>query len=546
MANKRLAVIEVDGKQRWIFETNRLRDAVGASFLVAEVGEEAKRQARSCGGHLIVAASGLARAIFADAPSARGWITAITGRFAREAPGMEVLGAEVEIAGDSLQDLDAATRRAYDALTTTRAALGGPQLIERTLPWTLPCHYSGLPAVNVQNPVGPEHKAGRRVSAGVLARREVFGQSRDRVCAALKDYAGLDERVITRINDAIVASYKPLDPTDDTTPEPLSDRESWRGVVHIDANGLGRIFLNFGKIALGLNLNTIAEYTARIQAFSKAINRAAWRAVALAIDDVLTHSGSLQRLVPIYPLVVGGDDITLVTDGRWSLFLARRVLHHWEAETAAPEIRGVLAIAHNLTLSACDSHLPACGGVSIVKHHFPFSIAYVLSSDLCDNAKDSFRPKGISGLDWHAVTDPSPPLLRALRGRTQVGRDHVTRRPYTIADTPDFANFDDLCAAARVLAQKDDEGRFVLPRAQLNKLREGMLIGRAEAESRLKLSRLEKALKPVFTTLHGANALYLADPPDPAVPPVPDAPLVHRSGLLDAYDHIELMEGLTR
>lgn len=525
-AKQHLAVIEVDGKQRWIFETNRLRDAVGASFLVAQVGESA----RSVGaGELIVSASGLARAIFPTHDAAKAWISKITGDFAVRAPGMEVYGACAEIASDSVQDLDAATRAAYAALTEARGALGGPALLDRTLPWTLPCSYSGLPAVDAKNPVPEEHADGRRVGAGVLARREVFGDSRDRVKQQLRAHSGLDEALIRRINDAVVAAHDAVG----AGAEPLSDRESWRGVVHVDANGLGQIFLNFGRIAAALGARTVADYSEKIQAFSQAINRAAWRAVGLAIDEVL--SAPRQRKLPVYPLVVGGDDITLVTDGRWALALARAVLRHWEAQTRAPEISGVLSAAHALGLAPHATHLPACGGVAIVKHHFPFSIASDLAGDLCDKAKESFRGPGISGLDWHAVMDASPPDLDEIRARARVDGTVLTRRPYPLPA------FDELILAAQLLSRRDEEGRFELPRAQLNSLREGLFVRQAEAASRRRMSRIDErgghdGLRAVLQALHGADTLYLDErTPDGAV---------RRCGLLDAYDHLELMEGL--
>src|SRR5262249_52429495 len=89
---------------------------------------------------------------------------------------------------------------------------------------------------------------------------------------------------------------------------------------------------------------------------------------------------------PVRPIVFGGDDITLVCEGRIALDLAAELLTQWHehAEKARQ-----------------DWH--ACAGVALVKSHYPFFRAYELAAELCSGAKAWLRRNDIgkaSALDY--------------------------------------------------------------------------------------------------------------------------------------------------
>jgi hypothetical protein len=120
-------------------------------------------------------------------------------------------------------------------------------------------------------------------------------------------------------------------------------------------------------------------------------------------------------LLPLRPIVFGGDDVTFVCDGRLGLALAARYVRRFKTrfKTRAEE-SDLLPPSLNATASA---------GVSIVKTHYPFSRAYDLAEELTRSAKDQrdqeSGPDG-SYMDWHVALDDFPGSLEAVRKQYQL------------------------------------------------------------------------------------------------------------------------------
>src|SRR6185312_4842133 len=83
-----------------------------------------------------------------------------------------------------------------------------------------------------------------------------------------------------------------------------------------------------------------------------------------------------RLLLPVRPILYGGDDLTFVCHGRLGLALAERYLR---AFAAAPASDG--------------QPLSACAGVAIVHSRAPFSRAYGLADELCRTAKGVARAR---------------------------------------------------------------------------------------------------------------------------------------------------------
>ena len=131
----------------------------------------------------------------------------------------------------------------------------------------------------------------------------------------------------------------------------------------------------------------------------------------------------LQLFLPIRPILLGGDDMTFVCDGRIAMDLAATALAEFEKITALDQIGSVRA----------------CAGVALVKTHTPFARAYKLSESLCISAKHLLKEEewtDRSALDWHiGLSSPSEPL-NALRQR-QYG-DELTCRPYLLRQYAEY------------------------------------------------------------------------------------------------------------
>ena len=525
-----LALMETSGNQAFIFETNRLGEAVGGSFLVAESARKAAALADTLQGRRVLNASGLAACLFQRQDQARSWLTQLGLWAADEAPGLDLAGVVVPKPAD--QDISTAIDVAWSALAAHRGTRAGPQHRFQTLPWLRPGDYAGLPAVDLPNKVRPEHDRGRLAAAATHGRRQAARSGREALKKTLAENHGFTRPLAWQAAEL----------------DDLSEPDwNWRAVVHADGNGLGRIFLNLGGIARELGHRGDADYLQFSRQFSQAVNEATWRAMA----HTLRRLGEVipgDTPLPIYPLLLGGDDLTFVCDGRYALLLASTYLEAFEKQSAGLEpIRQVRQAVTRVLPDLADADfegLRACAGVAIVKHHFPFSVAYQLAEALCGNAKQSIREHGGSALDFHAVLDASPPDLDSIRrALVDPAGNPLTRRPYGVGDPPSGSPlplFQDLIAARDILLKQDpDNHDRLLPNGPMHRLRQALFLG--EAHERRTLSVLRAGLPGAAPTKAMTELLEKLGSTDGSLRDERS-----RSGFIDVLDHQRFMEGCHR
>lgn len=171
--------------------------------------------------------------------------------------------------------------------------------------------------------------------------------------------------------------------------------------------------------------------------------------------------------LPFRPIVFGGDDVTFVCDGRLGLSLATMYLREFEQRTAAAK------------LGKDGSGLTACAGVAIVKSHYPFARAYALAEELSKSAKSYRRREKIadSCLDWHFALSGLSGSITEIRDREyKVEKDDsLTLRPVTLATTaerPENA-WPVVLAGIEAFQKEDWAGRRNKIKALRDALREG-------------------------------------------------------------------------
>ncbi len=357
---------------------------------------------------------------------------------------------------------------------------------------------------------------------------------------------------------------------------------SWIGVVHADVNGMGRIFQNLdnalapaycpdvtGRVASWLrdqgihDTRTLAAYgevstaldkvtkTAYVEAAKKVLSQfqdeerfrtpeehrtgrstgAATTAGAqetAGADDAEETVDAVGTPVPVVPIVLGGDDVSVLVAGRYALVFAVAFLREFEErsrrdgvlrhilvpgqprETSTPAQRGTGRdvsndAGHDTARDADrdaghDVGLTAAAGVALVKWQFPFSQAYNLAEQLCSSAKKRGRDR--SYVDWHILYETNVPDLDHIRARltvtdnadgdTDTGagatvtrtQTRLTCRPAMVSgsgqDDPDRHWQRVLCRAAE-LTRKDQTGARVISRSHAIALREQLRVP-SEAE----------------------------------------------------------------
>jgi hypothetical protein len=228
------------------------------------------------------------------------------------------------------------------------------------------------------------------------------------------------------------------------------------GVVHIDGNSVGQQITAWSKRCAKEKVSN-EEVRRQYRAWSSEIDRlgqdvlrtivrrAAESVHGVDVCGTPAHLGFTLRgrdkggplYLPLRPLLLGGDDLTFVCDGRVALDLAVAGLRAFEEGRAIP----------HLGEEGGEVKLSACAGVALVRPHAPFHRSYELSEALCTSAKRARRKKDEDRnqeggwLDWH-VGDARPgEAVKTLRAR-QYG-DGRTMRPMPLSGDQGWAWLED-------------------------------------------------------------------------------------------------------
>lgn len=560
-----LVLIETSGNQSYIFATNKLRENVGASQLTYLCGTRYVVEAvikihkennlayaaeppltmeglreflldddrnlrmsdvadESNPVEIVVATSGKAILLVKDRETGERIVGAVTGRALRDSPGLSVYGVVGEGFTPGGADLDALLRAIHEEYELVRSRLPGPEQRFLRFPFADACATSGFPAQRY------ERKEAKSYSTVSVQKHKAMKEGRARMLEVTQSVA----RDVTLPEN--------LDKLEDAFP-----RTDWLAVIHADGNGLGKIFLNFGKNS-GCGRGWRC-YLDRLRRFSLALDVCTVNAYGAAVRKLRDYLKGLSSNdagqanikdgkieLPLLPLVLGGDDLTVICDGRYAVQFARDFLAEFERQTQrdldegqtlpSPDQRLGCVVPEIARRALGVGRLSSCAGVAVVKPHFPFHVAYRLAEELLRSAKavkDKLRhehegesvPYPASAIDYHILYDASGVSFERLRREWHVdgGRTRLYARPYVVTPEEDLKNFradedearrkagvwlqnhhwSGLKRRVEAMRQKDEtdtgRGRRLLPRSMLHDLREGLFMGEVAAGSRMALAR---------------------------------------------------------
>jgi hypothetical protein len=416
-----LTGIDVLGVQRFVFSSNRLRDVVTGSFLVH--WSTAFNGALNCSGsagRILFAGGGNAIIEFRYLTEARSFAACYTRILYDHAPGLEVTIAHKEFENGNLaktlQELQIDLARKKIARLPSVPLLG--------ISVTVPCMETGLPATGFDStdPTVP-------VSRYILKRRERKDDANSHWKAFLKE----------RENYAFPLELDHLGRTVGDT--------SMIGIVHVDGNGVGEKINKWlkEKVNDGVDDDSVSrEY----QEWSKSLDQLGRDALHAVVDRTCSRidvssdkqtakvtgipaglsielsSLSGRFMLPLRPVLLGGDDLTFICDGRIALDLARTALCVFERSN----------IPHLGKISAS-------AGIAIVRVRSPFARAYELAEKLCGSAKRMLKETSDSGcaLDWHIGLAGPSETVADIRERQYMARNRykLTCRPIRLGSGTD-------------------------------------------------------------------------------------------------------------
>ena len=472
-----LVMLQTNSNQPFIFSSPRLREQIGASFEITllsrwvkeaacdmklpsmSTSEEGKKALPAS--FWVSDSSGKVIVRFTESDGnpeklARQLIREVTLRALTDAPGLDVTGVFIEASSNTV---DAGNLNALDSvfleysLNRRPAAARFPQFpfLERGSESALPASAS-LGALkfsqeSLQPNIFDEHSP---LSLPSRVKRAFASTSRK------QQVDDVQERLVKQ---GMELKQEPqLDPTklaaafqDGEESEDAKNMLSSVGVVHIDGNGVGAIMRDLGSAhseaqEAGVRVSADEVHTEpndALQAFIMVVNKRLDKTVkdAIALSWYDVQELTPDTVVPIVPVLVGGDDVTVYTDGRYAIPFAEAYIRHYEELTEKDDLLSVLAIVaggkktdapERDRLEIADyiiqkpGPLTASAGVAIIGRNFPFHIAYDLAEGLVSRGKKLGKQNGqapCSTIDFHVLRDATvldpDETLDEYEGRTQ-------------------------------------------------------------------------------------------------------------------------------
>lgn len=485
-----LLIVDTTGIQPYIFGSNRLRENVGASYLVKQATEAWAREALdavmpnqhnwlssenidgskrieddSLEAEVIYASGGNVLIIFREPDKAKTFARTLSKRVLCDAPGLQLVIAIETFGGIGNGELPIdqvfaqLERRKQRGDTVSTPLLG--------LGVTVRCQSTGLPAVGyVTYP-----DSANPVSSEVLAKWRAGDDSHTALQGQFQDILG-----------QTYAFPKDMDDLGRSEGE-----HSYVAIVHADGNSMGNRIQAIRQIHADDR-----EYINQIRTFSCELNAATQRALTSTLKLLVGHiengvikhpnpelsktlvinlkqeDSSNRWFLPFRPIVIGGDDVTFICDGRLGISLANHFLHAFEQETASlPDGKGKAT---------------ACAGIAIVKSHYPFARAYALAEELTTRNAKAYRQKlpDYDGacIDWHMAFSGLYGSIETIRNREY--SNGLTIRPLTLE--PNATDKDRSWTVLQPALHTFQCEKWLGKRNKMKALREALRQGEAEVE----------------------------------------------------------------
>jgi len=445
-----LVMLQTNSNQPFIFSSPRLREQIGASFEITLLSKWVKDKAEELldtkslpSSFWVSDSSGKVIVRFTEADGdpkdlAKRLIREVTLRALTDAPGLDVTGVFVKassstVDADDLQKLD----RVFLEYSLNRrpAAARFPQFpfLERGSESALPASASLGALEFSQESLQPNNfDESSPLSLPSRVKRAFASMSRKQQVDDVK------ERLAKRGKE--LKQEPSLDPTklaaafqDGEEFEDAKDMLSSVGVVHIDGNGVGAIMRDLGSAhseaqEAGVCISADEVHTEpndALQAFIMVVNKRLDKAVkdAIALSWYDVQELTPDTVLPIVPVLVGGDDVTVYTDGRFAIPFAEAYIRHYEELTEKDELLKQLAVVAG---AKKPGPLTASAGVAIVGRNFPFHIAYELAEELVSRGKKlGKKPVTVpcSTINFHVLRDATvldpDDTLDEVKGRSQ-------------------------------------------------------------------------------------------------------------------------------
>lgn len=331
----------VQGIQDFIFKTNELKHIVGASELVEQICTTAFEEFEA-NGVSVVRAAGNIKYVYNNLEDCKKAFRNFPKKIMQLAPGITVSQAVSAFDDDSQfgNAIDEVERiLKVQRNKASKSVLAGLMGIKRA-------NNTGLPATHI-------NKDGSYLDESTF-QKETFNETRVLCENSFNHPKLLHNNIAYDIKD-------------------ITGKNDWIAIIHADGNGLGKIVQKVGK-----NKDVFRDFSQKLDKATKIAAQAAY--------DNLKFAGKINEngIIPIRPVVLSGDDMTVIIRGDLAIEYAKVFIEAFERETKKL-LSGIITGYH--VFADGKNYLTACAGVAFIKSSYPFYYGYQLAEELCGQAK---------------------------------------------------------------------------------------------------------------------------------------------------------------
>lgn len=428
-------LIDTTSIQQYIFGSNKLSENLGASFLVQDIYQSIFDNFKNKIDKIGFIGGGNALLFLKERDIAVKFVKEWTERLLITAPGLTTAVAisEKSIEEDKLNDkkiFGYFKKSIFYQLVKNKNSIN-PQVILNSHGITADCRNTGL---SMEEWID-DHEDSGYYSSVSAAKQSAADEALKKLN---KDYPIVEDKFFKFTNklDELGSS---------------ENQDSHIAIVHIDGNGMGKRFENCKTLEEIANLSKTIE-----EATKNSFNDLLCHIIS-HYDKITNEIDIKDKILPIRPIIIGGDDITFVCDGRLGIYFAQKFLEFFESKNVSDEKK-----------------LTACAGIAITKLKYPFYRGYKLAEELCSNAK-SERKKAIgrseaneedSFIDFHIAYGGISDEIKHIRDKQfMVTERSLLKRPYNVTNKNSKVSFEKFIENSITIINN-------LPNSKLKELRE--------------------------------------------------------------------------
>jgi len=403
-----LLAAEADKIQDFIFRSARLREVVGGSQLLTRFCEEVPRLLLPPNAEVVVSDGGSFRIIFDDAEQTQTFGERLAEVYRRAAGGSLTVAKPVPINGG----FGAASKQAEEALRRAKRWREGWQS-QGHLPYMAFCASCGVG-------LAVAHRAHHEDEDPRYLCEPCLNKGAERPAGELGEFLEKFYQVVVCPEDPQAFDWPgkkrrkgraEIDPLED-----VADYDPRRYVAYLlaDGNNMGKVF-------------DACRTSDQMRTLSEGLSEAVRKALAAPTKTIMDNNPLDNRtdFIPVWPLILGGDDLFALIPAPWALDFARRFCQEYEREMSALfEQIGIQGIPCP-TVSAA---------VVICKSKHPYTLAHEVGEKRLKEAKRMGKRLVLDGGQSHSTVDFEVVLGGRLMTPPTDKQVRPTLRPYWMAE----------------------------------------------------------------------------------------------------------------